>query len=253
MAASQLVADPRGGEQHAGGEEPERPLRARPPVAGLADGDEQRRQTGDHERRGGEVDGSRRADRRAGHAPRDGGSDRNEHRERQPEQPAPAQRGDDRAGEDEPESGADTEQGGDEADRTGHALALELVTQHAERQREHGSAGALGDAAGEHDRQRGRERARERAQAERGYDDSEHAVLAVNVAHPAKHRGEHGGGQQVHREDPGAARGTRAKRAVDVGQRGHDGGLQDREDRARERKHGHDQITTTLFHHNLHG
>ena len=253
IVTSQLVADPRGDEQRAGAEQPERLPRAEAPAAGLADGDEQCRQAGDHERRRREVDGSRGADRRAGHPPHDGPCDRNEHREREPEQPTPAQRGDDRAGDHESEPGADTEQGGDEADRPGHALALELVAQNAERQREHRSPGALSDATGEHHRQRGRERARERAQAERAHDDAEHAVLAVDVAHPAEHRREHGGRQKVHGEDPGAARGTRAQRAVDVGQGGHDGCLQDREHRACQRQHGHDQITTTVFHHNLHG
>jgi hypothetical protein len=43
IAATQLVADPRGDEQRAGDEQPERPPRAQAPTAALADGDEQRR------------------------------------------------------------------------------------------------------------------------------------------------------------------------------------------------------------------
>ena len=109
----------------------------------------------------------------------------------------------------------------------------------SEGEREHGAARALSGATREHHRQRRGQPAHERAQRQRGQDDSKHAVLPVDVAHPAEHRGEHSGGQQVHGQDPRAARRTGTQCAVDVGQGGHDGGLQDREDSAGQREDGH--------------
>jgi hypothetical protein len=110
------------------------------------------------------------------------------------------------------------------------------------------ATGALHEPAGEHDDQRRRERAEHRPGAEGGEHDQQHRLLAVQVPETAEDGRQHGGRQQVGRQDPGAARGAGSERVADLGQCRDDDRLEQCEGGAGEGEHRQDQSGATIGH-----
>ncbi len=207
------------------------------PVVALADRDQQGGEPA------GQGDGAERVgaallvgDRVAGHPEGDQGDREQAEGQAHPEDRLVAPVLQQQAGGDQAEAAADAHRGADGGDAAGHLLLGQLVADDADGQREHATAGAL-EHAGDDQPGEGVGRDGERgARDQAGERDQQHRLAAAQVAEAAEQRGEHGGGQQIGRHQPGDAG---AGDAQFLGERG-----QDRNDRGlhhAERQHRQDE------------
>ena len=124
------------------------------------------------------------------------------HDEGNPEQPVVGEVLEDRAGKDDSQPAADSQDSGDECDRTGDALPRQLVADDPERQRKDRPTEALDRAGNDHQGEGGDDRRKQRARGQPGEGHDEHPLLAVHVAEPPRDRSHDGRREQVRREDP---------------------------------------------------
>ena len=217
-------------------EQAERARVAPAPLVGLGDRQQRRGQAEAEHDRAAHVDAAGRADRRLRHEQLD--EDRRERRadRAEPEDPVVGGVVGDEAAEDQAGAAADAERGGDQADARADLLARELVADDPEAEREDAAAGALQDAAGDHDLEAGAERGEDRAGHEDAERDDEQAALAEHVAEAAEDRGAHGGREQVGGDRPGDAAGVGVERLGELGERGDEHRLREREGERGERE-----------------
>ena len=217
-------------------EQAERARVAPAPLVGLGDRQQRRGQPEAEHDRAADVDAAGRADGRLGHEQLD--EDRRERRadRAEPEDPVVGGVVGDEAAEDQAGAAADAERGGDQADARADLLARELVADDPEAEREDAAAGALQDAAGDDDLEAGAERGDDRAGHEDAERDDEQAALAEHVAEAAEDRGADGGREQVGGDRPGDAAGVGVERLRELGERGDEHRLREREGERGERE-----------------
>jgi len=143
----------------------------------------------------------------------------------------------DRAGEDDAEPTADSEQPRDERDAARDPFAGELVADDAEPEREDSAPQTLDDAPGDHHRKRGCESGDRRPAGETDEHDEQHPLLAEHVPKAPGDRRRDRGSEQVRREDPRDTGGRRMQILLQRRQGRHDEGLEHRVRAAADSEH----------------
>jgi hypothetical protein len=149
---------------------------------------------------------------------------------------------DDQPAEHDPDPPADAEDGRQDPDAAGDAVARELVADDPERQREDAAPGALDDAPGDHGPQRCRQGRNDSAERENPKCDEEQPLLAVHVAQAADDRRRHRRGEQVAGEQPRHSRFRGTQAVLDRRQRRDDRRAQHRVRQPGESGDAEDQV-----------